>query len=108
MRISQLRDPITIQPITRTPDGQGGFERSFGTGSDLMANVRDLYQIEAQIAAQVDSGAIKVCTIRYSDATVTPSDRVVFGGVNYRIAGAISNVDGRSRFLQFQLRQESE
>lgn len=106
MRIAEFRDLIEIKNEVMTPDGQGGFERSYKTASREWAKVTPLFQIEALIAGQVDSGAILKAVVRHP-SKVSPKSRIVYDGNAYRVAGAIKYVDGQRRYREFQLRGEN-
>lgn len=93
-----MRERVTIEQETATPDGYGGYANTWATVATVWAKVEPLSGRE-QIEADKLQGVVNTrVTIRYR-SDVVPGMRLVWGSRNYNIRAVISEEE-RDRFLQ--------
>jgi len=96
--IGKMRERVTIEQETATPDGYGGYANTWATVATVWAKVEPLSGRE-QIEADKLQGVVNTrVTIRYR-SDVVPGMRLVWGSRNYNIRAVISEEE-RDRFLQ--------
>jgi SPP1 family predicted phage head-tail adaptor len=100
-RIGSLRQRVTIQTITKTPDGLGGWVHSWGELATVWADLFPLSGREIYAQGQVLSPVTHKCIIRFRD-DVTTKHRISYGGQAYNIRAAL-NLNARSEWLELHL-----
>lgn len=96
--IGQLRQRVTIQKLTRTPDGKGGFTEAYGVRAVVNAAVEPLTFKELTKGAGQSSDLQSGVTIRYrSDIAIT--DRILWGSRALQIQ-SYQDPTGARRFLR--------
>ncbi|BCJ86455.1 phage head closure protein [Effusibacillus dendaii] len=98
MKIGLLRNRVTIQKLTQTDDGMGGYTEGWGVVATVYASVHPLKGRELFDAQQVREHMTHRVTIRYR-VDVTPDMRVLFGAKVFNIRSVI-NVESKNRELQ--------
>lgn len=83
LQAGKLRERVTIQTVTRTSDGGGGFTEAWANTATVWARVEPLTGREAFEAMQVASTMSHRVVIR--KRTVTPQQRVIWKGKTLRI-----------------------
>lgn len=100
-RIGSLRQRVTIQTLTKTADGIGGWTQSWATLATVWADLFPLSGREIYSQGQVQSPVTHKCVIRYRD-DVTTKHRVSYNGNPYNIR-AVLNLNERSEWLELHL-----
>ncbi len=98
--IGDLTHRVTLQAVTRTPDGGGGFTESWSDLADaptVYAAIRPLSGAEVFRFRQVSTEATHRIVIRYR-ADLTPARRIVHASDVYDIVSVV-DADGRREFL---------
>lgn len=103
MRPGKLRHRITLQQVTRTPDGIGGYTETWTDVATVWAAVEPLRGRELFDAEQVQSEITHRVRIRYRSG-VDSSMRVRFGARLFRIQSVI-DVDERHREIQLMCQE---
>lgn len=98
MQIGKLRHAIELQQEQRTPDGGGGFVRTWQTVARVRAAVEPLTGSERWRAEQVQANVSHRVTIRYRPG-ITTDMRVKFGARVFLIT-AVIDPEERHRELQ--------
>ncbi len=98
-----LRHRLTLQQEVKTPDGAGGYTRSWQDVGDLWAEItavsgKSIYGRERLYGGQLQSEISHKIVIRYR-STVSTSMRLVFDGRIFNIR-AISNVNENDEILE--------
>lgn len=104
-----LRERVTIQAVTLTTDGQGGFTESWaniGTTPSVFARVRALSGRERTAAAQTDTQATHEVSIRYR-ADITSAHRLIWESKTLYPVGPWLNNDERGVLLTAQCREDA-
>lgn len=96
-----LRTTVALQSQTRTPDGAGGFSRSWSTYATVQGGLKQTSGREAEQADRLSAQAGFRCMIRYRD-DVQPQHRIVIDSVAYQIR-SVENVEFRNRWLVLSL-----
>lgn len=73
-----MRQQVTIQAVSRTPDGQGGFTESWVDGDTVWASVEQKKAWEKFQAQQEQTPVVWAVTIRYR-GDVTSASRLKYG-----------------------------
>jgi len=102
IQAGRLRERVTIQATTRTPDGGGGFTEAWGDVATVWARVEALTGTEAWRAMQVASSVSHRITIRQRD--VRPQQRIKHGPSTYRIRSV--RADERGEAVELMCEQE--
>ncbi len=97
MSAGKLRERITIQSETTTPDGGGGYTASWTNVATVWARVTPTRGNEALEAMQMRDTQLYDITIRYRN-DVLPKNRVLWGSIELNIR-AVANKDERDRYL---------
>ena len=83
-----MREQITIQRVTRTADGVGGWTNSWATLATCWAAVRSKPAGEKQEEGRMNARTINAFTVYYDAApTVAENDRILWGGETWNIRG---------------------
>lgn len=99
--IGDLRDRVTIQRETTTPDTLGGFSVSWSNlYINIPANVRSVKGREAEIEGREMTIRTYLVTIRHG-YSVTTKDRVIWGDETMAIT-SVENRDGQARRLTLE------
>lgn len=99
----QLRNVVTIQAKTRTPDGMGGFTETWAqvSGAPTRAMITAAPGSERWgFMRQVPGNTYKMVTRFFSGATA--AQRVLCGGKEYAVLGVV-DPDLRSDWLEWRL-----
>lgn len=96
-----LRTPVTIERLTRTPDGSGGFTEAWAAIMHPRVHLEPLSGTERQEADR------RVATVRVRaymrwTANIKESDRLVYGDTVHNILAAL-NLETRNLWLQLDL-----
>lgn len=97
MNIGRLRHRITIEQLTQTPDGAGGYTEAWTTFATVWSSVDPIGGKEYFAAKQVQSEATHKIRLRYR-VGITPDMRINFGGRLFGIESVI-NWEERNREL---------
>lgn len=89
MKIGKLRHRITIQQLTRTPDGSGGYTETWPTFSTVWASINPVHGKELFEAQQIQSNVTHKIRIRYLSG-VKSSMRVSFESRIFQIQSVIN------------------
>lgn len=95
MNIGKLRHRITIQQLTQTPDGAGGYTKSWVPFATVWASVEPISGKEYFEAQQTQSAVTHKIRIRYHTG-ITPVMRIDFKGRIFGIESVI-NWEERNR-----------
>lgn len=96
-----LRHSVELQSQTNTPNGSGGFTKSWSTYATVRAGMKATSGWERSAADRLDAQTKNKLTIRYR-ADIKESDRVLFRGRAYNIR-FIDNVEFRDRWMVIDL-----
>jgi SPP1 family predicted phage head-tail adaptor len=86
LKIRDLRQRITIESLTRTADGQGGFTESWSTFAEVWANIKPANASERYFAQRVESNITHKISIRWLES-VQSEMRIQFEGRLFQIHG---------------------
>ena len=94
-----LRTAVSIEAVTRTSDGAGGYTNAWAarSGAPTRAHVQFKAGSESMQSDRIEAKGSYKITMRYHSA-VTESDRVVIGG-RYHNIRAIDNVEMRNKWM---------
>jgi SPP1 family predicted phage head-tail adaptor len=96
-----LRNKIQIQRLLKTPDGSGGWTKTWIPLGSTWAYIRATGASE-QFSQDRLNGVVRYkATIRYK-ADLTVADRVVFEGKNYQIR-AVVDIEFRKKWMELDL-----
>lgn len=95
-----LKEPVTFQRKTPTPDGAGGFTEAWAaiSGSPDRAMVKAMSGGERYVSSRLEATSSHKVVVRYYDG-LTEVDRVVVRSRAYQIR-FINNVDFEDRWLE--------
>jgi len=99
-----LDQRVTIERVSRTPDGMGGFTETWATAGECSAQVLPVRGAEKWEAMRVSPDNRMKVRVRWrGDANgqpfCTPADRLVWRGRTYNIESAVP-WGGRERFIE--------
>lgn len=102
MAAGPLRDRVTFQRATRTPDGAGGAALAWTDEVTVWGGFRPQRGRETLEVGRLESAVAGVLTVRSSPDTreITAADRVQIDGESYQIR-TITNPDRRNKMLEF-------
>ena len=109
-RAGQLREWVTIQALTTSPDGQGGFTEAWGdigTTPNVFARVQPLSGAERVAAMQIDARASHSVTVRYR-SDITTAHRIKWGTRYLYPVGPWLNDDERGVLLTASCREDTD
>lgn len=95
---SRLQHRVTLQQVSQSSDGQGGFTESWSSVATLFAEIKPQKSYERFQAAQMQTPTTHKITIRYR-AGITTKHRLIFGTRVFEIKGII-NPDEANRILE--------
>lgn len=102
----KLRSKITIERVTQTADGEGGFTDAWAAdpSGGVWAMVKPVTGMERFFADRVQPGNRVRFVVRFrGDSNGAPyysaSDRIVYKGRTYGIEG-VTDIDDAGRFLE--------
>lgn len=103
MTAGMLQTAITVQRLTRTTDGAGGWTETWATlsGAPTRAMVRSVTGREVFANDRIEARPVLRITTRYN-ASVTEADRIVIRGKAYNIT-AINNMEFADKWLEIDL-----
>ena len=107
-RIGALRHRITIQQVTRTSDGQGGFTElwnNLATTPTVWAKVSPVNKSERLFMQQLEYQRTHKIIIRYR-SDLTTDMRISFSNRIFHIK-AFTNVEERSVYLQIDAEENT-
>ncbi len=95
-----LRQEISIERLTRTDDGAGGYTESWAavSGAPTRAMVKAMSGRERWASQRVEATATHMFVVRFSSGLME-SDRISFDGKNYNIR-FLNNVDYADEWLE--------
>lgn len=102
---AKMRHRITLETLTLTPDGAGGFESAWGKSLTLWAAVEDISgrgNGDITSSFQVEQESRKRFTVRYLASlasAISNRARICYNGAYYNILN-ISDRDEMRRFLE--------
>lgn len=103
MQPGNLDQRITLQTVTRTSDGIGGYTsswRNIAPAPTVWASARPGSAREVLASDRVNAGGLYVFTIRNRD-DLNEADRIVWRGENYNIR-AVRRRGGRELYLEIE------
>lgn len=103
MKVGELRQRITIESLTETPDGGTSLTQSFPDLVSTWAKVEDIRGVVKFGATQIDPESTHLFTIRYYPG-ITTEDFILFDGRRFRIR-AVSDRFERGRFLALEAQE---
>ena len=77
MKIARLKQRISIQEMTRTADGQGGFTESWSEFASVWAGIEPSSAAERMYAQRIESNVTQKVTIRWLNG-VKSEMRIIF------------------------------
>ena len=104
MQIGRLRHKVTIMRVTKTPDGKGGFTRTWAAGENVWADVVPSSSRERFYAGQVDADATHKVTIRQTP-NIDIEDIILLGARNLHVVG-LRNIEERNRMIELRCKEE--
>jgi SPP1 family predicted phage head-tail adaptor len=101
----RLRHLITLQRLTDTPDGVGGFTREWATYLTTYAEVLSQAGRESLVAGTIQGVTPYRITMRYQ-TDIRTADRILFGDLQLNVR-SITDLDGRRRWSEIFADTES-
>lgn len=95
-----FRFRMTIQTVSQSPDGQGGFTESWVDGSDVWASLEPLKGWERMQAMQMQTPVTHKIVMRYR-TDIDTSARLKYGTRIFNIKEML-NIQENNRFLQIK------
>ena len=89
---------VSIQSVTQTTDGQGGYTETWATDVTVWAYIKPMKAYERMQAQKLETPLSHKVTIRYRSG-VTTKHRLLFGSRVFHIKGII-NPDEANQFLE--------
>jgi SPP1 family predicted phage head-tail adaptor len=101
IKSGDLNKRITIQTLTETTDGQGGFSSSWVDGDSVWAKIKPLSSREREQGAKLELNTTHRIIVRFRQDLLTSSgkDRLKFGSRFFAIGG-VFNIEEEDRFLE--------
>jgi SPP1 family predicted phage head-tail adaptor len=103
--IGEMRERVTLQSPSRTPDGAGGAEVTWTSGATIWVKVEEQRGSERLAGERLAAGTKLRLTIRYRSG-ITTEMRVLWNARVLNIR-AVGNPDGRKRFLVLDCEEET-
>lgn len=94
---SSLKKRVTVQNVTRTPDGQGGFTETWTDAADVWCSIEPLKAWERYQAAQLQAPVTHKIVMRYN-RSVTAQSRLKYGDRVFTVKEVINQKE-ENRFL---------
>ena len=94
----KLRNRITIERLTLTPDGIGGNAETWVVNKSLKAYIKPTSGSETLHSQRLEARLTHKVYIRYVTDIIN-TDRVVFNGRNFQIR-AIINIEERNKWIE--------
>jgi SPP1 family predicted phage head-tail adaptor len=98
MNAGELRQKLTIQTLTRTPDGYGGYTKAWNDFATTWAKIQPLRGDERYKAQQVMNTVSHKITLRYLDG-IKPQMRAISGSRIFNIL-AVINVEEKNELIE--------
>lgn len=95
-----LRKRISIERLTETPDGGGGWTVTWAELDKAWAYIKPLSGTESMVAMQLEDVITHDIVIRYR-SDITAKDRIVYAGRDFNIISVI-NPEERDKWLQLR------
>jgi SPP1 family predicted phage head-tail adaptor len=95
---AKMSHRITLETVTQSPDGQGGFNESWDAFTSVWASIEPVKAYEKFQAAQMQTPISHKIIIRYLEG-LTNNHRINFGGRILEIK-EILNVDESNSFMK--------
>lgn len=86
MKIAKLKQRISIEQLTRTSDGQGGFTETWSLFAEVWSGIEPSSASERFFAQRIESNVSHKITIRWLDG-VKSEMRILFEGRIFQIHG---------------------
>jgi SPP1 family predicted phage head-tail adaptor len=93
-----FQDYALIEYVGEVSDGAGGYVDSWTTRVGIWCAVETTSGGESIVAGRIEHNEALEFTTHY-DATILPTDRIIFEGVNYKIT-RIENIDRRNEYMR--------
>jgi len=103
MRVGPMNSRIAIQEEVTTPDGGGGFVKTWQTVFSVWAHWKHQSMYERLQAMQLQSGVVHRLEVRYRD-DITPKHRILYKGKAYQIR-AVVNVNEMNDKMELQVEE---
>ena len=103
MRAGTMNSRIAIQEEITTPDGGGGFVKTWQTAFSVWAHWKHQSMYERLQAMQLQSGVVHRLEVRCRD-DITPKHRVLYKGKAYQIR-AVVNVNELNDKMELQVEE---
>jgi len=97
LKIRDLRHRISIEQLTRTADGQGGFTESWSQFASVWANIVPTSAAERFFAQRIESNVTHKIGIRYLSG-VASEMRIIFETRIFQIHG-VRKIDEEKWFM---------
>lgn len=101
---AKLNKRITIEEVTETSDGAGGFTTSWSTKAVLWAMIRPVFAVEDFEASKIEGVVTHLIVVRYLSG-ITPKMRISYDGRIFDIKGVI-NVMERGKVLEIRVEEK--
>ncbi len=103
--IGKMRHRVTVQSLTNTADGQGGFVESWTdfTPDGIWAELIPAARMETNFGGRIQTGRSHIMNIRYLEG-LTTTMRVAFQGRIFQIKGDVRS-DERRFFMRVNLEE---
>ena len=98
--VTSLKKRVTVQNVTRTADGQGGFTETWTDHADVWCSIEPVKAWERYQAAQLQAPVTHKIVMRYNRG-VTPASRLKFGDRIFNVKEVINRME-ESRFLDIR------
>ena len=83
MRATKYKERITVQTMTKVPNGIGGWSDTWADSFSTWAGVTPIKSLKALEYGRL--GFVKYYTVEMRKRTVDETNRVVYNGENYQI-----------------------
>jgi len=102
---ASLRHQVTIQTVSRTEDGQGGFTETWTNGESVWASIETLKAYQRFQAMQMQTPMTHKLVVRYR-RDLSTLNRLLFGDRVFTVKEVI-NVDMKNRFLELKVEERA-
>lgn len=98
--VGMLNKKITIQREVMTPDGGGGFTRTWETLYTTWGMIKPVSANETMVSQQLEHTITHDIVIRYNGG-IKPADSLLYGSIRFNIKSMI-NVDMKNIWTQIK------
>ena len=100
----ELNRQITINSLTNTPDGQGGFSSSFGVFATVWAKITPMKGSEKVHSDRLSTQQLSKVMMRYISG-LNQTMQVIYNSQEYQIR-SIVNIDEKNEWLELMIEQK--